>query len=261
MVKILRNEGEAVSIDIENYNKFVPSQFNPQYSFENMVVGVGNELAYKSALKVAQYPNDDMKLIYIYGEVGMGKTHLLNSIGNYIAENNSATKVIYITLENFVNEMVQSIAQDKQKLFNSKFQNADVLIFDNLQQIAGKERTQEEFRNVVNTALTMDKQVVLASTKPLHEMQLNGNKLESVFEISAAFQLAKLDLTTRIQILKIRANKERDLIIDDDTISSIAENVDTNVRELIGAYNREISYISIVGKKIDREKILSILKI
>ncbi|MBU3198394.1 hypothetical protein LL037_21880 [Clostridium estertheticum] len=129
----------------------------------------------------------------------------------------------------------------------------------NLQDIDGKERSQEEFKNILNTVLAMGKQVVLGSSKPSSEIIMNGEKLESVFEVSAAFQLTKPDLNTKIEILKNRISKEELLFIDDDTINIIAENIDTNVRELIGSYNKVVSYSKMVDKKINRQEILSII--
>ncbi|MBW9169697.1 AAA family ATPase [Clostridium estertheticum] len=213
----------------------------------------------KSALKVAKSPGEDMKLLYIYGEAGMGKTHLLNSINNYIVENSKSLKVINITIYNFINNMINSISNDKNDLFNSEFYNADVLVFDNLQDINGKARSLEEFKNILNIVLAMGKQVVLESSKPSSEIIINGEKLESVFEVSVAFQLTKPDLNTKIEILKSRIIKEELLFIADDTINIIAENVDTNVRELIGAYNKVVSYSKMVDKKIDRQELLSII--
>lgn len=259
VIKISENKSEIYSIDTGNKNKFIPSKINSQYLFENMVVGKNNELAYKSALKVAKSPGEDMKLLYIYGEAGMGKTHLLNSIENYIVENNKLLKVININIDNFINNMINSISNDTNDLFNSKFCNSDVLIFDDLQNISGKERSQEEFKNILNTALAMGKQIILGSSKPSREIIINGEKFESVFEVSAAFQLTKPDLNTRIEILKNRISHEERLFIADDTINIIAENVNTNVRELIGAYNKVVSYSKMVDKKIDRQKILSII--
>ncbi|MBX4270163.1 DnaA ATPase domain-containing protein [Clostridium estertheticum] len=259
VVKISENKSEIYSIDTANMNKFIQCKVNSKYLFENMVVGKNNELAYKSALKVAKSPGEDMKLLYIYGEAGMGKTHLLNSINNYILENSKSIKIINITIYNFINNMINSISNDKNGLFNSEFYNADVLVFDDLQDINGKERSQEEFKNILNTVLAMGKQVVLGSTKPSREIIINGEKLESVFEVSAAFQLTRPDLNTKIKILKNMVSKEELLFIDDDTINIIAENVDTNVRELIGAYNKVVSYSKMVDKKINRQEILSII--
>lgn len=200
-----------------------------------------------------------MKLLYIYGEAGMGKTHLLNSINNYIVENSKSLKIINITIYDFINNMINSISNDTNDLFNSKFCSSDVLIFDDLQNINGKERSQEEFKNILNTALAMGKQIILGSSKPSREIIINGEKLESVFEVSAAFQLTKPDLNTKIEIIRNRIRKEDLLFITEDTINIIAENVDTNVRELIGAYNKVVSYSNMVGKKIDKQEILSII--
>ncbi|MBU3072825.1 DnaA ATPase domain-containing protein [Clostridium estertheticum] len=259
VIKILESKGEICSINTANKNKFIPCKVNSKYLFENMVVGKNNELAYKSALKVAKSPGEDMRLLYIYGEAGMGKTHLLNSINNYIVENSKHLKVINTTIYKFINNMINSISNDKNDLFNSEFYNSDVLVFDDLQDIDGKERSQEEFKNILNTVLAMGKQVVLGSSKPSREIIINGEKLESVFEVSAAFQLTKPDLNTKIEILKSRISKEEFLFIDDDTINVIAENVDTNVREMIGAYNKVVSYSKMVDKKIDRQELLSII--
>ncbi|MBU3182462.1 DnaA ATPase domain-containing protein [Clostridium psychrophilum] len=259
VIKILENKSEIYSIDTANKNKFIPCKVNSKYLFENMVVGKNNELAYKSALEVAKSPGEDMKLLYIYGEAGMGKTHLLNSINNYAVENSKFLKVINITIYNFINNMINGISNDTNDLFISKFCSSDVLIFDDLQNISGKEQSQEEFKNILNTALAMGKQIILGSSKPSREIIINGEKLESVFEVSAAFQLIKPDLNTKIEILKSRISMEELLFIADDTIKIIAENVDTNVKELIGAYNKVVSYSKMVDKKIDKQRILSII--
>jgi len=253
---IIKSDNKVYTVDcsgrdtIEHSKLAIASDcfnLNTKYLFENMVIGGNNELAYKSALKVAQNPGHDMKLLYIYGDVGLGKTHLLNSISNYIIENNKSLNVTYITINNFTNELIDSISNNSKDLFNRKFYNSDVLIFDDMQNINGKERTQEEFKDIVNTALDKGKQVVLGSSKPSYEIVINGEKFESVFEINAAFQLKKLDVNTRIRILKEMVGKEHGLRIDDDSINIIAENTDTNVRELIGAYNKLISYTKIKG--------------
>ena len=179
VIKILENKSEIYSIDTANKNKFIPCKVNSKYLFENMVVGKNNELAYKSALEVAKSPGEDMKLLYIYGEAGMGKTHLLNSINNYAVENSKFLKVINITIYNFINNMINGISNDTNDLFISKFCNSDVLIFDDLQNISGKEQSQEEFKNILNTALAMVKQIILGSSKPSREIIINGEKLES----------------------------------------------------------------------------------
>jgi len=258
-IKNIEEKLERIEKGLHIKKEFMPGKINSKYLFENMVVGKNNELAYKSALEVAKSPGEDMKLLYIYGEAGMGKTHLLNSINNYILENSKSLKVINITIDNFINNMINSISNDTNDLFNSKFCSSDVLIFDDLQNISGKERSQEEFKNILNTALAMGKQIILGSSKPSREIIINGEKLESVFEVSAVFQLTKPDLNTKIEILKNRISKEELLFIADDTINIIAENVDTNVRELIGAYNKVVSYSKMVDKKIDKQKILSII--
>lgn len=221
VIKISENKSEIYSINTGNKNKFIPSKINSKYLFENMIVGKNNELTYKSALKVAKSPGEDMKLLYIYGEAGMGKTHLLNSINNYILENSKSLKVINIAIDNFINNMINSISNDTNDLFNSIFCSSDVLIFDDLQNISRKERSQEEFKNILNTALAMGKQIILGSSKPSREIIINGEKLESVFEVSAVFQLTKPDLNTKIEILKNRISKEEFLFIADDTINII----------------------------------------
>ena len=132
-------KSEISSVNTGIKKRSIPSNDNCEYSFENMVVGENNELAFKSALRVAKAPGEDMRLLYIYGESGMGKTHLLNSIEKYIVENNKSIKVINITIHKFINEMINSISNNTTELFNSKFYNSDVLIFDDLQNINGKE--------------------------------------------------------------------------------------------------------------------------
>ncbi len=226
------------SVNYENAN------LNPKYKFDTFVVGSNNKLAHSAALAVAESPGEVYNPLYIYGGAGLGKTHLMHSIGHFILERNSDIKVLYVTSENFTNEVIENIRSgDAIKLnkMREKYRTVDVLLIDDIQFIIGKESTQEEFFHTFNTLHSMNKQVILSSDRPPKEMETLDERFRSRFEWGLIADIQPPDYETRMAILKKYAesyNKE----LDDEVLNYIAENIKSNIRELEGALNKIFAF-------------------
>jgi len=216
---------------------------NPKYIFDNFVVGNGNRFAHAACLAVAQSPAKSYNPLFVYGGVGLGKTHLMQAIGNYIThqKNYIKTNVLYISSEKFTNELINSIRDDRTVSFRDKYRGVDVLLIDDIQFLAGKERTQEEFFHTFNTLYDSNKQIVITSDRPPKEIPTLENRLISRFEWGLITDIQPPDFETRVAILRKKAQIEN-LDIPVEIIDFIAAKIPSNIRQLEGALNKLVAF-------------------
>ena len=244
-VNVARNEVNRFSQASKGRRKPLP---NPKYTFETFVVGASNQFAHAACLAVAESPAKSYNPLFIYGGVGLGKTHLLNSIGNYIADQTNL-RFAYVTTEQFTNEVINSIRYDRMRDLRARYRNVDMLLIDDIQFLAGKERTQEEFFHTFNTLYEAGKQIVLSSDRFPKEMPTMEERLRSRFEWGLIADLQQPDFETRIAILQKKSDEEG-IAIDEDVIQLLASNLKNNIRELEGALIRLGAYASLTGELI-----------
>jgi chromosomal replication initiator protein len=222
---------------------------NPRYTFDNFIVGSSNDLAYTASRAVATNPGVKYNPLYLYGGVGLGKTHLMQAIGNEIIKNDPKMRVVYISVETFVSEFLDHI-RFKKKGFSDKYRNVDVLIVDDMQFIAGKEKTQEEFFHTFNHLHQNNKQIIISSDKPPKSIPTLTERLRSRFEMGMAIDIQMPDFETRCAILNIKASLSG-VTLKQDTIEYLATNIKTNIRELEGALNQLLAYAEMRGVEPD----------
>lgn len=240
------------------------SDKNPysKYTFENFIVGNSNRFAQAASLAVAESPAAAYNPLFIYGGVGLGKTHLMHAIKNYILENNKDAKIAFLTSEAFTNELINSFQTNSSDQFKNKYRNVDVLLIDDIQFIAGKVRTEEEFFHTFNALTDANSQVVLTSDRPPNEIKTLSERLRSRFESGLICDIAPPDYETRIAILRQKATDEGFELDSnmDDIIAFIAEKVTSNIRELEGIFNRVVAFKGLLQEDISRETVLKVLK-
>ena len=220
------------------------SNLNPNYTFDTFVVGNNNRFAHSASLAVAESPGEAYNPLYIYGGPGLGKTHLMHSIGHFIIDQKPNTKVLYVTSEEFTNEVIESIRNGNSSAmtkFRDKYRTVDVLMIDDIQFIIGKESTQEEFFHTFNTLQTQGKQIILTSDKPPKEMETLEERIRSRFEWGLMADIGTPDYETRMAILRKKAETDN-FDIDDDILNYIASNISSNIRELEGALNKLLAF-------------------
>ncbi len=217
---------------------------NPRYSFSSFVVGNSNKFAHAAAVAVAESPAKSYNPLFIYGGVGLGKTHLMHAIGHQVLKKNQSARIVYSSSEKFTNELINSIRDDKTEDFRQKYRNVDVLLIDDIQFLAGKERTQEEFFHTFNTLHDALKQIVLTSDRPPKEIPTLEDRLRSRFEWGLLADIQPPDLETRIAILRKKAETEH-IDIPDEVILFIADRIPSNIRDLEGALVRIKAYCTL----------------
>jgi len=225
---------------------------NPKYTFDTFVVGNNNRFAHAASLAVGNEPGNSYNPLFIYGGVGLGKTHLMHAIGNRVLEDNRSANVLYVTSEKFTNQLINAIKDNKNEIFRNKYRNVDVLLIDDIQFIAGKERVQEEFFHTFNTLHEGRKQIVISSDKPPRDIPFLEDRLKSRFEWGLLADVSCPDYETRLAILRKKA-QDANIVIDDDILSNIANKIDSNIRELEGVFNKIVARASLVHSPITRE--------
>ena len=239
-------------IKIESPINYASANLNPKYTFASFVVGNNNRFAHAAALAVAEAPAASYNPLFIYGGVGLGKTHLMHAIGNEILKNNRNSRILYITSEAFTNELINAIKDNTGDQFRNKYRSIDVLLIDDIQFIAGKDRVQEEFFQTFNTLYESGKQVILSSDKPPKDIPLLEDRLKSRFEWGIIADISNPDYETRLAILRKKAQLDN-IIVDDEILSTIATRIDSNIRELEGALNKLTAKASLVKTPITME--------
>ncbi|MGY0694164.1 chromosomal replication initiator protein DnaA [Virgibacillus sp. FSP13] len=269
-VKFVIPEGPETN-EVEKVPKTVPNvennqakdmpktMLNPNYIFDTFVIGSGNRFAHAASLAVAEAPAKAYNPLFIYGGVGLGKTHLMHAIGHYVREHNPKANVVYITSEKFTNEFINAIMDNKTANFRNKYRNVDILLIDDIQFIAGKESTQEEFFHTFNALHEESKQIIISSDRPPKEIPTLEDRLRSRFEWGLITDITPPDLETRIAILNKKAKAEG-LDIPNEAMNYIANQIDTNIRELEGALIRVVAYSSLVNRDIDASLTADALK-
>ena len=227
-------------------------QLNPKYTFDTFVVGNGNRFAHAASLAVAEAPADAYNPLFIHGGVGLGKTHLMHAIGHYVQQQYPEKRLLYITSENFTNELITAIQQGRNTEFRNRFRNVDILMVDDIQFIAGRDSTQEEFFHTFNALHTAGKQIILTSDRPPQEIARLEERLSSRFAWGLIADIKRPDIETRIAILREKARQEH-VSVGDDVLELIAENVDNNIRELEGSLTRLTAYSTLTNQPISVE--------
>lgn len=279
-VKIIIDR-EEMKLNEENgqyEKKFVPKSYLEDYTFDNFVKGSSNHLAYSACIAVAENPEQDSQKpiynpLFIYGDVGLGKTHLMHAIANYSAKRNEHLKIEYVSSETFTNELIESIRAGKNEEFRNKYRNLDMILIDDIQFLAGKEGTQEEFFHTFNTLYSAKKQIVISSDKPPREIATLEDRLKSRFEQGLIVDIQPPDFETRVAILKNKAQflkkqytaKQRSMMpknmdIPEEGYTYIAKNIKSNIRELEGALNKIYAYADLMDIHIDFPMIKDCLK-
>lgn len=244
-----------------SYNKQVQdtryeeAHLNPKYTFDTFIVGSNNKFAQAAALAVAESPGDTYNPLFIYGGAGLGKTHLMHSIAHYIIENNQDSKVLYVTSEEFTNELIETIRNGNNTAmtkFREKYRNIDVLLVDDIQFIIGKESTQEEFFHTFNSLHSAKKQIIISSDKPPKDMEILEERFRSRFEWGLIADITLPDYETRMAILHKKEEMDG-YNINEEVIKYIANNIKSNIRELEGAFNKVMAFAKLEQREVTLE--------
>jgi len=245
---------KSPSSNINNIN-YEQANLNPKYKFDTFIVGNNNKFAHSACLAVAESPGNAYNPLFIYGGAGLGKTHLMHSIGHFILEQNPNMKVLYVTSESFTNEVIESIRSGNATAMTKlreKYRTVDVLMIDDIQFIIGKESTQEEFFHTFNVLHSAGKQIVLSSDKPPKDMETLEERIRSRFECGLTADIGSPDYETRMAILR-RKEEMDNFHLDDEILKYIATNIKSNIRELEGALNKLLAYSNLEQTEITME--------
>jgi chromosomal replication initiator protein len=250
---------DSIQQETLNTDDLRTSLLNHKYTFDTFVIGNSNRFAHAASLAVSESPAMSYNPLFIYGGVGLGKTHLMHAIGHNILSQNPSSKVLYVSSEKFTNELINAIKDDKNEEFRYKYRNIDVLLIDDIQFIAGKERTQEEFFHTFNSLYEAHKQIIISSDKPPKDIATLEERLRSRFEWGLIADIQPPDLETRIAILRKKAQLEN-LDVPNEIMVFIADKIASNIRELEGALNRVIAYSTLTQNDISVELAAEALK-
>ncbi len=243
---------ESGSIGVITPADVVGQALNPKYTFDSFVIGNSNRFAHAAAIAVSDRPSQAYNPLFLYGGVGLGKTHLMQAVGHRVLSQRPDYKIAYISSETFTNEMISSIHNNTTFEFRNKYRTIDVLLIDDIQFVAGKEGTQEEFFHTFNALHEANRQIVISSDRPPKEITSLEERLRSRFEWGLICDIQPPDFETRVAILRKKAELEG-LLVPDDVLSFMANKIDTNIRELEGALIRVIAYASLVDSEITKE--------
>lgn len=248
--KELENLQPSKPDEISSDDDKMKSKFNQKYTFDNFIVGKSNQFVHAAMLSVAEHPSSKFNPLFIYGGVGLGKTHLLHAVGNYLTNNRPDLNVLYVTCEKFTNDYVESIRSGKDKanlFFREKYRNVDVLMIDDIQFISNKMGIQEEFFHTFNDLYQNNKQIIIASDRSPKDMSALEERLRSRFSSGLLQDIQTPDYETRVAILRKKASQEG-YLVDNDVIDFIAQKLDTNIREMEGILSKVVFYSSLIGK-------------
>ena len=255
----IKNIKNSNQLEFQTFKINKETGLNPRYIFENFVVGSFNELPHAAAMAISKKPGLVYNPLFLYGGVGLGKTHLIQAIGNEVYRKFPKKKIRYISSEKFISGVVNSIREHKIEDFKKDFKKIDLLIIDDIQFLAGKEKTQEEFFHIFNTLYQNNKQMIISSDRMPKAIPSIENRLRSRFEGGMIVDVGTPDTETRMAILKVKT-KERNINLSDDVLEYIAENIQSNIRELEGAINKIAVHLNIKNESIDINGIKIILK-
>ncbi len=258
IIKLKNEITENIDKQPENNNVFVNNKtilnsgLNPKYTFDTFVVGSNNKFAQAAAMGVAENPGSKFNPFFIYGGVGLGKTHLMQAIGNEVLRNNPNASVLYVSSENFTNQLINALKDQSMDKFREKYRNIDVLLIDDIQFIAGKRSTQEEFFNTFNSLHDAQKQIILSCDRPPMEIDQLDDRLRSRFDWGLTADIQSPDYETRLAILRKKIQLES-IVINDEILSLIATNIDSNIRQLEGIINKLIAKATLTETPITIE--------